>query len=68
MSGKYKAVMIGFDGKILDMIELPLCTTERLAVDTARMFLGRHTTVEVWDGGRKVGSYEPIGLKPHKPD
>jgi hypothetical protein len=68
MPSRYKAVLIGSDGKILDMIDLPLCSTERLAVDAARTFPGRHATVEVWDGGRMVGSYEPTVLRPRKPD
>jgi hypothetical protein len=42
------------DGKFLDMIDLALPTTGRLAVDAARTFPGRHATVEVWDGGRMV--------------
>ena len=68
MPGNYKAVLIGSDGKILDTIDLPLPTTDRLAVDAARTFPGRHAMVEVWDGGRMVGSHEPTVLRPRKPD
>jgi hypothetical protein len=68
MPRRYRAVLIGSDRKILDIIDLPLPTTDRLAVDAARTFPGRHAIVEVWDGGRMIGSYEPTVLRPPKLD
>jgi len=68
MGSKYKAVMIGSDGKILDTIGLGLCPTDGIAVDAARTFAGAHTVVEVWDGERKVGLYAPAVPEPYKTD
>jgi hypothetical protein len=63
MRSKYRAELIGPDGK--ETTYLPICHDDRSAVNTARTLPGKHTIVEVWDDGRKVGTFERATLKPH---
>jgi hypothetical protein len=68
MPSNYQADLIGPDGQIIERLGLPLCRDDRSAVDTAKTLPGKHTTIVLWDGGRKVGRFERTALKPSKRD
>jgi len=55
----YRAYMLDADRHIIDRIDLT-CGDDESAKARAKEFLDGHV-VELWDGGRKVATFEPSG-------
>ena len=58
----YRAYVLDPNGHIIDRIDLT-CGDDESAKARARKFVDRHV-MELWDGGRKVATFEPRGDSP----
>jgi hypothetical protein len=58
----YRAYLLDADGHIIDRIDLT-CVDDESAKAPAREFVVGHA-VELWDGGRKIATFEPSGESP----
>jgi len=55
----YRAYLLDADGHIIDRIDLT-CGDDESAKARVQEFVDGHA-VELWDGGRKVATFEPRG-------
>jgi hypothetical protein len=65
MPGKYRAVIIGRDGQVIEKMGFPLCSNDRGASDTvksyAKLIHPKHAFVELWNGAVKVAKFDRDG-------
>ena len=56
----YRAYLLGNDGGILSRVDMVLCENDEVAKHQAKLLVDGHA-VELWDGGRKIATFEPPG-------
>jgi hypothetical protein len=54
----YRAYILGGDGHIVHRVDLLGCENDELATHRASLLVDGHT-VELWDGDRKIATFEP---------
>jgi hypothetical protein len=54
---EYRAYLIGWDGHIIDRVDL-VCRDDEAAIGRAKHLVDGHA-VELWHEGRKIVTFEP---------
>ena len=54
---EYRALVLSFEGEVLQTIEL-ICATEEAAIERAKLLVDSHP-VELWQGPRRIARFGP---------